>query len=144
MKNLSLPNLNSETPSFADLNLQKDINHLLNERYQTHLKKNEAISIIAKFGDDASYLNAQIGDDDRAHVFEFFVRDCVESDLDGGLDLLLDYLDGTLLEFFGEDRNAFFPLDFTPRDFASQQIWVRHQFHDFKAESLALEFLKKS
>ncbi len=143
MKNLSLPNPHAETPTFVDLSLQKDINHLLNERYQTHLEKNESISVTAKFGDDASYLNVQVGDDDKAHVFEFFVRDCRESDLDGGLDLLLDYLDGTLLEFFEEDRNAFFPLDFTPRDFASHQIWTRHEFHNFKAEALALELLKK-
>ena len=144
MKNLSPPKLNIETPTLVDLNLQKDINNLLNERYQTHLEKHETILIIAKIGDGASYLSAQLGDNDRAHVFEFFVRDCQKSDLDGGLDLLIDYLDGALFEFFEEDRNAFFPLDFTPRDFESHQIWVRHEFHDFKAESLALGLLKKT
>jgi hypothetical protein len=144
MKNLSLPNPNTETPCLADSNLQKDINHLLNDCYQAHLKKHESISVIARFGDNASYLNVQVGDNNRAHVFEFFMRDCRESDLNCGLDFLIDYLDGILLEFFEEDRNAFFPLDFTPRDFASYQIWARHEFHDFKAESLALELLKKS
>jgi len=144
MANILKPDLEKETPFFISSDLKNDITLLLNKHYRFFLKAHESISISAKTGDKASWVKTQIGDLNQAHVFEFFINDCEGSDLLGGLDLLIDYLDGVLNEFFKEDRNAFFPLDFTPHLFEDHTIWARHEFHNFKAESLASELLKKA
>jgi hypothetical protein len=144
MKDLSPPRIEMEALDPADRELQNDINALFNKKFAPFLKKNESVLVSAKIGENNAYIQAQIGDSQAAHVFEFFVRGQQNSDLGGGLEILIDYLDGVLMEFFEQDRSAFFPLDFTSRDFDGHQVWAKHEYHDFKAELLAAELLKKS
>lgn len=143
MTKIVQPNLDKETPCLAQSQLITDINTLLNERFKKYLQNNNSIQSAVRTGDTASWLELRIGDQDQAHVFEFFTRDHEKSDLGGGLDLLIDFADGAITEFFQADQNAFFPLDYTIYNFENCQLFAKHEFVNFKANKLAAELLKK-
>jgi hypothetical protein len=138
------PDLLHETPTPIDALLAEDLEALLNERYQPHLKTEEALNIKARIGHLAAWLLIRLGDHKAGHVFEFFVREAKNPDLEGSFGLLVDFADGVLAEFFAEDRDAWLPLDFTAQPFEGEIIFARHEFHRFDAEALAEELLKKS
>ena len=143
MNKILQPNLDKETPCLADQQLITDINSLLNDRFITYLDNTNKIQSAIRTGDNASWLELRIGDQDQAHVFEFFTRDMEKSELGGGLELLVDFADGALSEFFEANQNAFFPLDYTIYNFEDFQIFAKHEFVNFKANRLAAELLKK-
>lgn len=131
-----------ETPSVISVELQDDLENLLQTEFQTHLDPGEKFSISARTGERAAWLEVKIGNSQKAHVFELFIQDATESSLEGGLDFLIDYLEGVLKIFFKEKKNAWLPLDFTKYIFEKQTIWAKHELKNFEAETLAETLLK--
>ncbi len=133
-----------ETPDAIDPALTKDIESLLQTRFKRFLEPDEAIRINASTGNRAAHVEARVGTLDEAHVFELFAENIEGEQLEGALGLLIDYLDGVLKEFFVSEKDAYFPLDFSPRTFAKQTLYARHTFRRFALEEEANRLLSKS
>ena len=130
-----------ETPQAADPALVTDLRDLLLQQHESSLVLNETIQVEIHTGSNAVCLKTRVGNGKSDHVFELFAREIKNIDLDTCLALIIDYLDATLDEFFREDRNAFFPLDFTPRSFEGLTIWVKHELRRFDCENEADKLL---
>lgn len=119
--------------------LKSDITRAFNDRFFDDLGADQ-ISIHAAFGDQIVYFRAEVGNAERAHVFEAYLED-QPSALEEGLGLLMDFMAESLAEFFVEERNAFFPIDFVPFVFESKTLYARHEYRNFAAEILANQLL---
>lgn len=130
-----------ETPQTVNPTLVADLEDLLLQQHGSFLTSDETIQVQIHTGSNAVCLKAQLGNGKSDHIFELFARETKNIDLDTCLALIIDYLDATLDEFFREDRNAFFPLDFTPRSFEDLTIWVKHELRRFDCENEADKLL---
>jgi hypothetical protein len=132
-----------ETPDDAPRALVRDLRRALKERHRRGLGA-DRVKIEAKTGPEAAWLKCAIGSDARAHEIELFVRDVDDSGIDGGLGVLVDFLDGALEQFFEADRDAWLPLDFTGHPAGEHVVLARMELRDYAAERMADELLKDS
>ena len=110
---------------------------LLQKKYQTFLAPLEKITLSFYKDKDVFWLKTLVGTDKKAHEFVFMTEH-------EDFDLLVDYLDGILQEFFKSKRDALLPLDLSKRVFDNQILWVKHEFRNFEAEKLAEIWLELS
>lgn len=110
---------------------------LLQKKYQTNLAPLEKITLSFYKDKDGFWLKTLVGTENKAHEFMFVAED-------EDFDLLVDYLDGVLEEFFESDREALLPLDLSKRIFDNKTLWVKHEFRNFEAEKLAKIWLELS
>lgn len=111
--------------------------NLLQKKYQTYLAPLEKITLSFYKDKDGFWLRTLVGTEKKAHEFMFTTED-------DNFDLLVDYLDGILQEFFESERDALLPLDLSKRVFDDKTIWVKHEFRNFEAEELAKIWLELS
>ena len=131
------PDPDRETPDPVPLGLIGDLEELLADRYSGALEEGEHIRVRARTGRNAAWLRARVGTDQRAHEIELFARDVEGEALDGALGVLVDFLDGVLEELFAAARDAYLPLDYSPRRFDDHVVFARSEVRDFAAEAAA-------
>ncbi|MES2504992.1 MAG: hypothetical protein V4534_08970 [Myxococcota bacterium] len=110
------------------------IQNILQIKHQSHLEPSEELSVSLLKDKDGFWLKALLGTSKRAHEFVF-----VSEDADH--ELLTEYFDGVLTEFFAADRRAYLPLDFSKRTYDGKVLWAKQEFRDFEAEELAEKWL---
>lgn len=137
---LAPPEPEREAPAPADGSLLQALESLLADRYGAALSAGERIAVAARSGPAAAWLCARVGDADRGMEFELFTRTmpkAAPNEADALLELLIDFLDGVLEEYFAAERDAFLPLDFSPRRYESHWIFARSEMRDYTAEAAA-------
>lgn len=128
-------------PNPLDKSITLIMQTALNDKYSRLVAKSEKISLSASVGPESAFLQASLGDKNKAHVFDIFAEQCAwpeEKIWD-----LLDFLDGVLAEFFEHDRDGWLELDFSERDFEGQPLLVRHALVNYAAEKAATAFLQE-
>ncbi len=138
------PAILQETPKI----LLEDMRHLietsLNEKNAEFLLHNESIRVAGRRGKKAAYLQARVGTEDEVMQFEVFARDFKGVDFDGAIGAVVDFLDGVLEEYFGEDREAYLPLDFTAHPYEEGFVFARQEKRRFAVEEAGDVLLAKS
>jgi len=133
--------IHQECPHKISSAFSRKIELLFNQQYQQQLNIGEGIVIEGIYGLNTACLNAKIGSVDAFHLFQVFAPFKETLPHEDMFAWLVDYLDGAIAEFFEEDRCAFFPLDFSKRNFEKITLWVRHEFHNIKLEKMADQIL---
>lgn len=128
-------------PSPLDKDIIKLMQNGLKEKYSAQLDAHESITVRASSGKDSVFLQVEVGDQQKAHAFDFFIEKC--EDPDDAIWDLLDFSDGVLGEFFAAERDAWLELDFSERTFENRHLLVRHDFKNFAAEDAAQKYLDK-
>ena len=113
------------------------IQNILQKKYESHLNPSEQISLRLIKDHEGFWLKALLGSPQRAHEFMLVSKENTH-------ELLIEFLDGVLEDFFKADRNAYLPLDFSERVFDNKTLWVKQEFRDFEAEELAKKWLELS
>ena len=136
-KALRAPTPESEAPSPVEPELLADVEEALVERHGAGLSDDETVRLEASSGASAAWLKARVGNDQRAHEAELFVRDVDGDGLDGALGVLVDYLDGLLEEWLASERDAWLPLDWDARAYEDLTLFARGDLRDRAAERAA-------
>lgn len=127
----------TEAPDVLPDDMRAEVEQALNEGYADQLEDGERITVELRTGPRSAWLLARLGTPAKAFELELFTRD-VEGELfDGALGLLVDYLDGVLEEWLGNDREGFLPLDFEGRPYDGHVIFARGELRDYEAEAAA-------
>jgi len=124
--------------------LQNMITDALLERFAKRLAGDEKIDVLGLTGFECAFLEIKIGNESKAHLFEFFTKNLRGDELDGALGLLVDYADGVLEEFFRFKRNKYFPIDFVQREYDGHPVFARHELLNPKADNMADDLLNKN
>lgn len=103
---------------------------LLQKKYQSFLAPSEKITLSFYKDKDGFWLKGLVGTEKKAHEFMLVTAD-------EDFDLLVDYLDGVLEEFFKSEREAFLSLDLSKRVFEDKTLWAKQELRNFEAEELA-------
>jgi hypothetical protein len=139
--NNPLPDPNEICRTQVAPGLLRRIEGALFERYGDMLDLSDRIVVHGASGRGAAHLTAAVGPPARPHVFELFVMDVPGQALDGAFGVLVDFLDGSLEEFFAHDKDAYFPLDFAPHDFVGHTVYAKSAVVDKVADDLAARLL---
>ena len=131
------PEPDREAPRAVREPLLRDITAALTARHSDTLDDGEHIRVEARTGDDAAWLRARVGTDARAWQVELFARSVPGHELDGALAVLVDWLDGALLEWARGGRDAWLGLDWDRRAVDDVTLWVRGELRDYEAEAMA-------
>ncbi len=136
------PDLDRETPHLVAGDLLEQTHAALTERFGDRLDDGDAIDLVLRRGDGAGHLWCAVGPSHRPHVFEFFCRDVEGPFAGGALAVLLDFCEGSLEQYFDEDKDAGFALDYVGHPFEGHIVFAKSELRDFHAEQLADEWLK--
>lgn len=128
-----------EAPNPVEEDLRADIEAALLNQYHNYLKTNQTIMVSATTGSSAAWLMMRIGNEQNAHIFEFFCRDS-DPTLEGALGIIIDFADGVLQEFL-TNENVWLPIDLTPYNFENHQVYAAQEFRNFELDKAADEML---
>jgi hypothetical protein len=137
------PDIEKECPIHAPADILAHLEKGIAEKYARFLTAPSELKIDCRLGPQTAFVHCQIGPPNFTHDFHFFTRDVPGSDFDGALGVLVDFLDGSLEQFFAADRDASFPLDYTGHPFGKDYtVFARSSRRDIEAEDEANRFLR--
>lgn len=126
----------AETPEDAPTALVADLARMLGERHGL-----TNLIVGAKIGARAAFVKCAFGPRERTVEIELFIRDVDDPGIDGGLAVLVDFLDDVVGQHLSAGGDAWLPLDWTTHPIGQHQVFGRMELHNLDAEEKADQIL---
>ena len=114
--------------NLIDADMEQQLLEALRKRHGTRLK-DETLTVSAQMDGSNVVANLVLAKRDRTYVYD--MNAAVDSEdrrlrsVDEALDLVIDFLDWYLGEYFKESREILLPLDWQPHQFGDYEVLAR-------------------
>ena len=118
---------------------------LLHDKYKRFLRQDEKITVTTEFKGSYVQVELLLANSDKAFYYPIEVRIHMEENklttYKEGFDVLIDFMDYYLGEFFSEERELYLPIEYAEMSFHKYKIDTRGQIFNRKLEELADKLL---
>lgn len=139
----SPPDPERVAPTPVGEGLRLDVERALQEQLGGALEAGESVRVEVRDGPEAAWLRVRVGTDASAWEMELCATDVLGEGLEGALGKLVDWLDGALAEWLGNERTGWVSVGWEPREYDGAKLWARGEVRDFAAEAAADDWLAK-